>query len=72
MVNANEDLLSSNKESFRSKLEAIGMNELIINQLPGTKTIDGIIGTSALEVAWGRYAPFMEYSDYSLTWIDFN
>ena len=34
MIDENKDSLSSKKEYFRSKMEAIGINKLIINQHP--------------------------------------
>ena len=81
MIDAYVDLSLNKKVTFIHTLESIGMNELIISnhpdlkpsptRTPGTKTIDGVFGTPALDVERGRYAPFIELLDHWLSWVDF-
>jgi len=80
MIDANVQLVDTEEGSFRHKLEDIGLKELIMSKhphlkapptrTPGTKTIDGIFGTPALDVERAGYGPFVGYTDHRLSWID--
>ena len=80
IIDANVDLTNNKKDTFRYNLESLGLNELIMSKhpnltlpstrTPGTKTIDGIFGTPALDVVWSGYAPFVGYSDHRLLIFD--
>ena len=72
--------LTTNEDGFKERLEEIGSKELIISKhlhltppstrTPGTKTIDGIFGTPALDVEWTGYSPFCGFTDHRLSWVD--
>ena len=79
-INANVDISTDKKGTFRHTLKSIGLNELILSRHPnlyppptcnpGTKTIDGISGTPAINIEKGEYAQFTGFSDHYLVWID--
>ena len=78
MLDANVDL-ETNKDGFKERLEEIGLKELIMSKHPhltpptrtqGTKIIDGIFGTPALDVERAGYSPFCGFTDHRLSWVD--
>ena len=80
MLDANIDLVQNGEGTFRGKLEEIGLKELIMSKHPhlkspptrnpGTKTMDGIFDTPALDVERAGYSPFVGYAYHGLSWID--
>ena len=76
ILDINEGLPTNKKDSFRHIVELIGLKTLIFSKrprlqplptsLPGIKTIDGIFGTSTLDIINGGYAPFVGFSNHWL------
>ena len=79
MLDVNVDL-ATNEDSFKERLEEIGLKKLIMSKhphltppptrTPCTKTIDGIFGTPALDVEWAGYSPFCGFTDHRSSWVD--
>ena len=61
-------------------MKASGLQELILShhtqfktpptRHPVSRTINGIFGTSALDIIQTGYSPFVGFTDHQLSWID--
>jgi len=80
IIDANEALTKKRERYFRHTMEMIELHELIFakhprlkpppTRYPGSYTINIMFGTPVLNIVRGGYAPYVEYTDHRLSWVD--